>query len=132
MESAAATALRSVLSRVHVAAERSGRSSEQVRIVAVSKTKSVSVIQQAYEAGHRVFGENYVQELVEKCPQSTVAIYTYFFINIAPQQLVPDSIDSVIFWDESISFLLRRLSLSIAAAELGHQPRSFSSDILFH
>ncbi|KAL0910253.1 hypothetical protein M5K25_021216 [Dendrobium thyrsiflorum] len=82
MESAAATALRSVLSRVHVAAERSGRSSEQVRIVAVSKTKSVSVIQQAYEAGHRVFGENYVQELVEKCPQLPADIKWHFIGNL--------------------------------------------------
>ncbi|KAK8970880.1 hypothetical protein KSP40_PGU002340 [Platanthera guangdongensis] len=39
LESVAATALRSVLSKVHMAAERSGRPVEQVRVVAVSKTK---------------------------------------------------------------------------------------------
>jgi hypothetical protein len=33
----------------------------QVRVVAVSKTKPVSVLKQAYDAGHRQFGENYAQ-----------------------------------------------------------------------
>ncbi len=37
-----------------------------VELVAVSKTKSVEEIQEAYDAGQRVFGENHVQELVEK------------------------------------------------------------------
>jgi uncharacterized pyridoxal phosphate-containing UPF0001 family protein len=38
-------------------------------VVAVSKTKPVSVIQEVYDSGHRHFGENYVQELLEKAPQ---------------------------------------------------------------
>lgn len=37
-----------------------------VTLVAVSKTKPVSDLMEAYNAGQRVFGENYVQELVEK------------------------------------------------------------------
>jgi pyridoxal phosphate enzyme (YggS family) len=37
-----------------------------VRLIAVSKTKPVSDLQEAYEAGQRLFGENYVQELTEK------------------------------------------------------------------
>jgi PLP dependent protein len=36
------------------------------RLVAVSKTKSAEAIQSLYNYGHRIFGENYVQELVEK------------------------------------------------------------------
>jgi pyridoxal phosphate enzyme (YggS family) len=39
-----------------------------VIIVAVSKRKPIVDIMQAYEAGHRVFGENRVQELIEKQP----------------------------------------------------------------
>lgn len=35
-------------------------------LVAVSKTKPVDAIQAVYNTGHRIFGENYVQELVEK------------------------------------------------------------------
>ncbi|PUV24349.1 MULTISPECIES: YggS family pyridoxal phosphate-dependent enzyme [Sphingobacterium] len=37
-----------------------------VQLVAVSKTKSNSEIMEAYEAGQRIFGENHVQELIEK------------------------------------------------------------------
>ncbi|MBO9203577.1 MULTISPECIES: YggS family pyridoxal phosphate-dependent enzyme [Niastella] len=40
--------------------------SQQVTLVAVSKTKPVSDIQELYDLGQRDFGENYVQELVEK------------------------------------------------------------------
>ncbi len=42
--------------------------SGHVEIIAVSKRKSVEDILQAYEAGHRIFGENRVQELIEKQP----------------------------------------------------------------
>ena len=37
-----------------------------VKLIAVSKTKPLESIQEAYDAGQRVFGENHVQELVEK------------------------------------------------------------------
>ena len=37
-----------------------------VHLVAVSKTKSESEIMEAYEAGHRIFGENKIQEMVAK------------------------------------------------------------------
>lgn len=69
IDGVAATALRSVLHRVQLAAENSGRRAEEIRVVAVSKTKPASVLRQVYDAGHRCFGENYVQEIVEKAPQ---------------------------------------------------------------
>ena len=39
---------------------------EQVTLVAVSKTKPVSDLQEAYDAGQRIFGENKIQEMAEK------------------------------------------------------------------
>lgn len=69
MEGVAVTALRSVMHRVRQAAERSGRAPDKVRVVAVSKTKPVDLIQDVFEAGHRCFGENYAQEIMEKAPQ---------------------------------------------------------------
>lgn len=39
---------------------------EKVTLVAVSKTKPIADIMEAYETGHRVFGENKVQEMVNK------------------------------------------------------------------
>lgn len=69
VEATAATALRSVILRARKAAELVGRDPERVRVVAVSKTKPVSLIRQIYDAGHRCFGENYVQEFIDKAPQ---------------------------------------------------------------
>jgi pyridoxal phosphate enzyme (YggS family) len=39
-----------------------------VKLVAVSKTKPISAIQEIYKKGHRIFGENKVQELLDKYP----------------------------------------------------------------
>jgi pyridoxal phosphate enzyme (YggS family) len=41
-------------------------SEKNVRLIAVSKTKTVEDIKELYDLGHRDFGENYVQELVDK------------------------------------------------------------------
>lgn len=49
-----------------------------ITIIAVSKTKPVEEIQEAYEIGVRDFGENYVQELVEKHEQLPKDIYWHF------------------------------------------------------
>uniref|UniRef100_A0A7S1F469 Pyridoxal phosphate homeostasis protein n=1 Tax=Noctiluca scintillans TaxID=2966 RepID=A0A7S1F469_NOCSC len=48
------------------------------RLVVVSKTKPLSAIREAYDAGHRHFGENYVQELVEKAPRLPHDIQWHF------------------------------------------------------
>ncbi|AOW10674.1 YggS family pyridoxal phosphate-dependent enzyme [Flavobacterium gilvum] len=42
---------------------------EHVTLVAVSKTKPVSDLMQAYDAGQRIFGENKIQEMVDKWEQ---------------------------------------------------------------
>lgn len=42
---------------------------EHVTLVAVSKTKPISDLMEAYNAGQRIFGENKIQEMVEKQPQ---------------------------------------------------------------
>jgi len=51
-----------VLAQVREAAERSGRPPDAVRLLAVTKTVSAEHILEAYQAGARLFGENYVQE----------------------------------------------------------------------
>jgi hypothetical protein len=48
------------------ACKRSGRKREEVQLISVSKTKPVSMLEEAYEAGSRDFGENKPQELKEK------------------------------------------------------------------
>ena len=58
--------LQDVEKRIVAACERVGRKREEVTLVAVSKTKPIEMLQEAYEAGSRYFGENKVQELVDK------------------------------------------------------------------
>lgn len=48
---------------------KSQTSGQNITLVAVSKTKTVAEVMEAYQAGQRVFGENMVQELVEKHEQ---------------------------------------------------------------
>lgn len=50
------------------ACSRAERDRNQVSLIAVSKTKPVGMLQEAYDAGIRDFGENRVQELMEKMP----------------------------------------------------------------
>ena len=58
-----------VKENIRTACEKSGRKAEDVTLIAVSKTKPISMLQEAYECGCRDFGENKVQELVEKWEQ---------------------------------------------------------------
>lgn len=51
---------------IKLACEKCGRNCEEVTLVAVSKTKPVSMLQEVYNCGIRTFGENKVQELCEK------------------------------------------------------------------
>ncbi|VTO25865.1 alanine racemase [Klebsiella pneumoniae] len=58
--------LAQVRDKISGAAARCGRAPEEVTLLAVSKTKPASAIEEAIAAGQRAFGENYVQEGVEK------------------------------------------------------------------
>ena len=55
-----------VAKNIQAACGRAGRESKDVTLIAVSKTKPVSAIMEAYEHGIREFGENKVQELTQK------------------------------------------------------------------
>uniref|UniRef100_A0A182S6M7 Pyridoxal phosphate homeostasis protein n=1 Tax=Anopheles maculatus TaxID=74869 RepID=A0A182S6M7_9DIPT len=58
--------LQDVRSRIAAAAQRCARAPEEVILLAVSKTKPVEAIAEAISAGQHAFGENYVQEGVDK------------------------------------------------------------------
>lgn len=55
-----------VRKKIDEACVRAGRRPEEVTLIAVSKTKPAALLQEAYEAGAREFGENKVQELTDK------------------------------------------------------------------
>ena len=58
-----------VLDKVSEDMKKAGRDASECTLVAVSKTKPLELLKEAYEAGCRDFGENYVQELIDKIPQ---------------------------------------------------------------
>ncbi|MCL4106062.1 UNVERIFIED_CONTAM: hypothetical protein GTU68_058368 [Idotea baltica] len=58
-----------LINRVRLAAQKSQRSPQDICIVAASKTRSSQIIEQAFDAGLSHFGENYLQEALEKIQQ---------------------------------------------------------------
>ena len=66
MASAIADRLANVRGRIATAARSAGRDPSSIRLVAVSKTFPLDAIRAAYAAGQREFGENRVQEALEK------------------------------------------------------------------
>ena len=58
--------LTEVRSRIAAAAQSAGRDPSSIRLIAVSKTVPDDVIRSAYQAGQRDFGENRVQEGLQK------------------------------------------------------------------
>ena len=58
-----------VKENIRKACEKAGRPAEEVTLLAVSKTKPVDMLMDVYRAGARDFGENKVQELMDKIPQ---------------------------------------------------------------
>ena len=57
-----------VKNKIADAADRSGRNLDEITLVSVTKTHPPDILQEAYEAGLRHFGENRSHELVEKVP----------------------------------------------------------------
>lgn len=61
--------LKTVEKKILEACEKSNRNRNDVKLIAVSKTKPVSMLQEVYNEGIRYFGENKVQELTDKTEQ---------------------------------------------------------------
>lgn len=113
--------LTEVRARIDRAARSAGRDPATITLVAVSKTFPISAIREAHAAGQRVFGENRVQEALEKIGASTdLAIHWHLLGHLqsnkarkaAPAFATIQSVDSV--------DLLRKIDA--AAAESGHAP----------
>ena len=58
--------LQAVLARIEAACAKAGRPAHDVTLLAVSKTFGADAVQAAFNAGQTAFGENYIQEAVEK------------------------------------------------------------------
>jgi pyridoxal phosphate enzyme (YggS family) len=78
--SAIADNLQAVQARIRDAAKLAGRSPVSIRLLAVSKTWPLSSVVEAADAGQRAFGENYVQEGVDKVTATTSRQLEWHFI----------------------------------------------------
>lgn len=61
--------LAKVHENINIAITNSKRNSDEVSLISVTKTKPVSMLKEAYDCGERDFGENKVQEIVDKIDQ---------------------------------------------------------------
>ena len=61
--------LEKILSKVENAKKDSGRQNDKVNVIAVSKVQPIARIKKVLNEGHRLFGENRVQESLEKWPK---------------------------------------------------------------
>lgn len=69
-----------VLARIDVAARRYGRDPRQIALLAVSKTWPAACVRDAAAAGQRAFGENYVQEGIDKVAELRALGLEWHFI----------------------------------------------------
>ncbi len=87
--------IKSVLEDINIAAEKAGRDSKDIKLIAVSKTKPYEMIEEAYKAGMREFGENRPQEIAEKYPMSQGKDLNFHMIGHLQKNKVKMIIDKV-------------------------------------
>jgi PLP dependent protein len=108
--------LTQVLNRIQAAADGCGRKAQAITLLAVSKTQNASAIKEAYEAGQRAFGENYVQEAIGKIAQlNPLAIEWHFLGPI--QSNKTKSIAEHFAWVHSVERLTIAQRLNAARPE---------------
>jgi hypothetical protein len=116
-----ASRLAGIRARIDAAARSAGRDPSSVRLVAVSKTFPIDAIREAYAAGQRDFGENRVQEALQKIATSADLSIRWHLIGhlqtnkarkAAPAFATIQSVDTVELLDK----------LDQAAADSGHAP----------
>lgn len=65
--------LQAIVTNIHESCEKAGRDPKTVKIVAVTKSRPISTLKEALDAGIGVFGENYVQEALPKIEEIRAA-----------------------------------------------------------
>ncbi len=87
--------LEKVEKKIQAALQKANREEKEIILIAVSKTKPISLLQEAYKLGIRDFGENKVQEFVEKYEQMSNPEIRWHFIGHLQTNKVKYIIDKV-------------------------------------
>jgi PLP dependent protein len=117
----AAGGLAEVQRRIASAAERIGREPAGITLVAVSKTKGPDAIMPVLQAGHRVFGENRVQEAAAKWP-ALRRDYAGITLHLIGPLQTNKAADAVALFD-AIESLDREKLARVVAREMARQNR---------
>lgn len=111
--------LQLILERIETTANKAGRNSEDIKLIAVSKTRSVEEVQSAIESGVNVFGENTIQDAMSKIPGIGTDTIEWHFIGHL-QSKKTKSIPGYFSWIHTIDSLKLAEKLSIAMVR--HNP----------
>ena len=84
-----ATNISEVQDRIAQTILENNRPEKSVRLVAVSKTKPISLLLNAYDSGQRYFGENYAQELMSKAEEMPADIKWHFIGPLQSNKAAP-------------------------------------------
>jgi len=121
MASALADRLATIRARIAAAARSAGRDPSSIRLVAVSKTFSIEAVREAYAAGQREFGENRVQEALQKIASSADLGISWHLLGHLQTNKVKKAAPafSTIHSVDSVELLQK---IDAAAADMGRTP----------
>jgi len=120
--SGAAAQLETVRRRIHAAAVRSERPPESIALIAVSKTFDADAVRTVADAGQRAFGENRVQEGVDKAALLADLGLEWHLIGHLQSNKAKKAA-AAFAWIESVDRLDLLQRLDAAAVEFGTRPR---------
>ena len=110
--------LNEIRAAIAAAEQRAGRPAGSVTLLAVSKTFPVSDIMQAYADGQRLFGENRLQECMEKMPQMP-ADCVWHLIGPLQRNKVRKALESGVALIQAVESAKTAAAVSRIAGELG-------------
>lgn len=113
-----ATQLESIRARIAAAEARAGRAPGSVTLLAVSKTFPAQDVAEAYAAGQRAFGENRLQELMEKMP-ALPADCVWHLIGPLQRNKARKALEQGLSLIQAVDSLKLAQALSRIAGELG-------------
>lgn len=115
--------LESIQEQIVQATEKSGRAPDSVQLLAVSKTYPPEIIRQAFDAGQVHFGENRVQEALDKIPQLPAEIEWHLIGHLQKNKV--RKVLPVCAWIHSVDSLKLAEGINRIAGELNLEAKVY-------